>query len=137
MNTELERIEAEALKLPVEDREHLAERLLASLDGLADGDERGPAFATPELKRIEADALKLSADDREHLVEVLIDSLNLESDPVPGDYGGFASAEIQKSSLDEAERRMQLLREGRTKTYSAEEVFAEARAQLKAAREIR
>ncbi len=51
MNTELERIETEALKLPVEDRERLVERLLASLDGLADGDERGPAFATPELER--------------------------------------------------------------------------------------
>ena len=51
MNTELERIEAEALKLPVEERERLVERLLASLDGLADRDERGPAFATPELER--------------------------------------------------------------------------------------
>jgi putative addiction module component (TIGR02574 family) len=51
MNTELERIEAEALKLPVEERERLVERLLASFDGLADGDERRPAFATPELQR--------------------------------------------------------------------------------------
>ena len=51
MNTELERIEAAALKLPVEERERLVERLLVSLDGVADGDERGPAFATPELER--------------------------------------------------------------------------------------
>lgn len=51
MNTELERIEAEALKLAVEERERLVERLLASLNGVADGDERGPAFATPELER--------------------------------------------------------------------------------------
>ncbi len=51
MNTELERIEAEALKLAVEERERLVERLLASLDGVADGHERRPAFATPELER--------------------------------------------------------------------------------------
>ena len=51
MNTELERIEAEALKLAVEERERLVERLLASLDGVADRDQRSSAFATPELER--------------------------------------------------------------------------------------
>ncbi len=77
-----------------------------------------------ELERIEAEALKLSADDRERLVEVLIDSLDHNSAPAPGEYGGFASAEIQRSWLDEAERRMHLVREGRMKTYPAEEVMA-------------
>ena len=51
MNTELKRIEAEALQLPVEDRERLVDFLLASLDNVLDGVECGPAFATPELER--------------------------------------------------------------------------------------
>ncbi len=90
-----------------------------------------------ELERITAEALKLSTDDRERLVEGLICSLDRDRDPAQGKFGGFASAELQKYWLDEAERRMQLLREGRTRTYSAEEVFAEARAHLKPVREIR
>jgi hypothetical protein len=51
MNTELERIEAEALKLSTEERECLVDSLLASLDGVAGRDQRSPAFATPELER--------------------------------------------------------------------------------------
>jgi hypothetical protein len=51
MNTELERIEAEALKLSADDRERLVDSLLASLDGVTDRDQRSPAFATPELER--------------------------------------------------------------------------------------
>ncbi len=90
-----------------------------------------------EPERVEADALKLSADDRERLVEALIGSLDGEGNPAPGDFGGFASAEIQKSWLDEAERRVQLVREGQNKTFPAEEVMADVRARLKAAREVR
>lgn len=87
--------------------------------------------------RLETEALKLSTDDRERLVAGLICSLDRDRDPAQGKFGGFASAELQKYWLDEAERRMQLLREGHTRTYSADEVFAAARAQLKPAREIR
>jgi putative addiction module component (TIGR02574 family) len=90
-----------------------------------------------ELERIEAEALKLSAQDRECLVEVLIDSLDRDGDRTPGEFGGFASAEIQKSWLDEAERRMHLIREGRMQTHPADEVMADARAMLKASRENR
>ncbi len=51
MNTELERIEAEALKLSVDERERLVDSLLASLDCAGNAVEQGPAFATPELER--------------------------------------------------------------------------------------
>ncbi len=51
MNTELERIEAAALKLSIDERESLVDSLLASLDCAANGVEQGPAFATPELER--------------------------------------------------------------------------------------
>ena len=90
-----------------------------------------------ELERIEADALKLSTDDRERLVEALIGSLDGEGNPAPGEFGGFASAEIQKSWLDEAERRVQQIRDGQRKTIPAEEVLANVRARLKASRALR
>ena len=61
-----------------------------------------------ELERIEVEALKLSVEERERLIEVLIDSLDQDGHPAPGEYGGFASAEIQKSWLDEAQRRIRL-----------------------------
>ena len=51
MNTELKRIEAEALKLSVEDREYLLERLLCSLDGAAVANGQRHGFATAELER--------------------------------------------------------------------------------------
>ena len=51
MTTELERIEAEALKLSAQERERLVDSLLASLDWPVEGAESGPAFATPELER--------------------------------------------------------------------------------------
>ena len=51
MNSELERIEAEALKLPVEERERLVDFLLASLDCAVNNAEQGPAFATPEIEK--------------------------------------------------------------------------------------
>lgn len=50
MNPELERIEAEALKLSVEERQRLVDSLLASLDWPAEKAESCPAFATPELE---------------------------------------------------------------------------------------
>ncbi|MSR09438.1 MAG: addiction module antitoxin RelB [Gammaproteobacteria bacterium] len=90
-----------------------------------------------ELERIAAEALKLNAHDREHLVEVLIDSLDQDGDPAPGDFGGFTSAEIQKSWLDEAERRVQLIRDGQRKTIPADEVLANVRERLKASRALR
>ncbi len=46
MSTELKRIEAETLQLPVVDREQLVGFLLASPDIALDGVEYGPAFAT-------------------------------------------------------------------------------------------
>ncbi len=49
--SELERVEAEALKLPVADRERLLEILLASLDGPFEDDDPGRSFATPELEQ--------------------------------------------------------------------------------------
>ena len=51
MNTELKRIEAEALKLPVEERERLVDLLLASLDCAVNDAEQSPAFATPEIEK--------------------------------------------------------------------------------------
>jgi|GEM_PF-2280902 len=92
---------------------------------------------TSELERLEAEALKLPVEERERLIEMLIDSLGQADTTTDGKFGGFASAELQKYWLAEAERRMQLLREGRTRTYSADEVITEARARLKAVREIR
>ena len=83
-----------------------------------------------ELDRLAAEALKLSVEDRERLVEGLIRSLDRDRDPAHGKFGGFDSAEIQNYWLDEAERRMQWVREGRMKTYPAEEVLANVRAQL-------
>ena len=88
-----------------------------------------------ERERIEVEALKLSVEDRERLIEILIDSLDQDGHPTPGQYGGFASAEIQKSWLDEAQRRIRLVREGLMKTYPAEEVLADLRARLKDSRE--
>jgi hypothetical protein len=52
MSTELERIEADALKLSIDDRERLLARLRASVD--ADGEASAlpfSGFATPEIER--------------------------------------------------------------------------------------
>ncbi len=51
MNTELERIAAEALKLSIEERERLVDSLLASLDCPSEGVEPSPIFATPEIEK--------------------------------------------------------------------------------------
>ena len=48
---DLDRIQAEALKLSVADRERLLESLLASLDGPFEGDDPDRSFATPELEQ--------------------------------------------------------------------------------------
>jgi Putative addiction module component len=48
---DLDRIQAEALKLSAADREKLLESLLASLDGPCENDDPGPSFATPELEQ--------------------------------------------------------------------------------------
>lgn len=49
--TDLDRIQAEALTLPADDRERLLESLLASLDGPFDDDDPGRSSATPELEQ--------------------------------------------------------------------------------------
>jgi len=49
--TDLDRVQEEALKLPVADRERLLESLLASLDGPFENDDPGRSFATPELEQ--------------------------------------------------------------------------------------
>jgi hypothetical protein len=51
MSTDLEGIEAEALKLPIEDRERLVDVLLASLGSDFNPAEGGPAFASPEIEK--------------------------------------------------------------------------------------
>ena len=73
MNTELERIEAEALKLSIEERERLVGSLLASLDSAANGAEQRPAFATPELERYWV--------DESHRRMKLVDSGEMETYP--------------------------------------------------------
>jgi putative addiction module component (TIGR02574 family) len=50
-HADLERVQAEALKLSVADRERLLETLLASLDGPFEGDDPVRSFATPELEQ--------------------------------------------------------------------------------------
>ena len=50
-HADLDRIQAEALKLSVADRERLLESLLASLDGPFENDDPGRSFATPELEQ--------------------------------------------------------------------------------------
>jgi hypothetical protein len=95
-----------------------------------------------ELERIEAEALQLSVEDRERLIEALIESLDQEqrdhaNGTTTGEFGGFATAELQKYWLDEAERRMHLIRSGHMKTFPADEVMASVRARLKASREVR
>lgn len=94
------------------------------------------------FQRIEAEALQLSTEDRERLVEALIDSLDPNSPgqvrcAAGGDFGGFATAELQKYWLDEAERRLQQIRSGEMKTRPADEAMAEVRARLRATREVR
>lgn len=95
-----------------------------------------------ELERVEAAALQLCIEDRALLVKALIQSLDQErpdrvNGDSPGEFGGFATAELQKYWLDEAERRLQQIRSGERKTFPADEVMASVRARLKASREVR
>ncbi len=70
-------------------------------------------------------ALKeLSADEKELLYFELVEDME-KIDPA-----------IEKAWLDEAERRLQDMREGKVKTIPAEQVFAEARRMLNERRGI-
>jgi hypothetical protein len=92
-----------------------------------------------ELKRIETEALRLSVEERELLIGALVDSLDRErpDQAVTGDFGGFATADLQTYWLDEAERRLQRIRSGEMQTRPAAEVMAEVRARLKTSGEVR
>ena len=50
-HTDLDRVQAEMLSLPVADRKRLLESLLASLDGPCERNDPGRFFATAELER--------------------------------------------------------------------------------------
>lgn len=55
--SELERVEADALKLPIADRERLLKILLASLDGPFENDDPGRSFASDGLGKEIVDAV--------------------------------------------------------------------------------
>ena len=69
------------------------------------------------VQELEAEVLKLPSRERARLAEVLIASLDEED-------------EIAQAWSDEAERRYEELRSGRTKGIPAEEVFARVRSRL-------
>jgi putative addiction module component (TIGR02574 family) len=87
----------------------------------------------PELERIEAEALQLPIEDRERLIETLIESLDQAHGVTTGEFGGFSSGEIQKSWLEEIDRRIQRIRDGQSKPVPVGEAFANIQARLKAA----
>ena len=87
-----------------------------------------------ELERIEAEALQLSAGDRERLIEALIESLDQADSATVGEFGGFASAEIQKSWLEEIDRRIQRIRDGQSQPVPVAEAFANIQERLQVAR---
>ena len=68
------------------------------------------------LAEIEQQACSLSPDDRAHLAEVLLESLRAPS-----------LFEIETEWEQEIERRVAAFDRGELPTYSAEEVFADAR----------
>ncbi len=86
------------------------------------------------LERIEAEALQLSVEDRERLIEALIDSLDQADGATIGEFGGFASAEIQKSWVEEIDRRIQRIRDGHSQPVPVAEAFANIQERLKVAR---
>ena len=82
-----------------------------------------------ELDRIEAEVLQLPIEDRERLVERLLASLEFVGEPALP-FSGFATAEIERSWIEECERRLELIKRGEMATYPAEEVFARLEARL-------
>jgi putative addiction module component len=73
----------------------------------------------PKLAAVEAQALKLDSRSRAKLVERLILSLD-----------GTSEAEIEKLWIQEAERRVQEIREGRVVLQPASVVLRRARREL-------
>lgn len=73
-----------------------------------------------DLKTIEREALGLTPANRAKLAYELLESLD-----------ALSPAEIDELWLDEAERRLKDLDEGRTQLVPAEEVYRKARALLK------
>lgn len=73
-----------------------------------------------KVKEIEEEALRLSSHERALLVEHLIGSLEPDDDP-----------DAERAWIEEAERRYQDYKAGKTKTIPAEQVFKNARAKLK------
>ncbi|TXH23274.1 MAG: addiction module antitoxin RelB [Elusimicrobia bacterium] len=73
-----------------------------------------------DLKTIEREALGLTPANRAKLAHELLESLD-----------ALSPAEIDELWLDEAERRLKDLDEGRTQLVPAEEVYRKARALLK------
>ena len=75
---------------------------------------------TMDLKTIEREALGLTPANRAKLAHELLESLD-----------ALSPAEIDELWLDEAERRLKDLDEGRTQLVPSEEVYRKARALLK------
>lgn len=156
MNTELERIVAEALKLSIEERECLVDSLLASLDCAAERAESGPVFATPELERywveeshrrmklIESGEMEtypaeeVFARLKEHLNRLRREpqgeemlSIDVDCDASALPFSGFATPDIERAWIEECRRRFELMKSGEMATYPAEEVMAELMAEYK------
>lgn len=70
---------------------------------------------TATFKELEVQAQSLAAEDRARLAETLLESLQT---PL---------AEIETAWAQEIEQRVAAFDRGETKTYAAEDVFAEAR----------
>jgi len=73
-----------------------------------------------KVKEIEQEALRLSSRERALLVEHLIGSLEPDDDP-----------DAERAWIEEAERRYQEYKAGKSKTLPAEQVFKDARVKLK------
>jgi len=72
------------------------------------------------IEDIENEIRSLSANDRMQLLRDLI-----------ADLDGSMDEDVEKTWLEEAERRYKQLKEGKVELIPAEEVFAQARARLK------
>ncbi len=71
------------------------------------------------LDELKAEAMKLSPESRAELAHALLLSLD-----------DLSEAEIEKLWLEEAERRLRELREGKVRCIRAEEVFDKALSRL-------